>query len=357
MATYRPDASLIVQSDGTILAEVAAPDYPEARRKLARFAELEKSPEHVHTYRVTPLSLWNAAAAGMRADEIVAALEEHSKYELPQSVLASVKDYLGRYGRAWLEGTGDPRMLRLRVADAFLADVLASSPAGLVLRRRVAPDAFDVPAVLRGEVKQALMKAGWPVDDRAGFEAGEPMALSLRETTLRGAAFALRPYQDEAAEVFLAGGAHGVVALPCGAGKTVVGMAAMARVGESTLVLCSSTTAARQWVAELLDKTSLRPEDVGEYTGLAKEVRPITVATYQILTHRPGARRRARNAPELGPADYPHFALFTARRWGLVIYDEVHLLPAPVFRMTAEHPGAAPSRAHRHAGARGRARG
>jgi DNA excision repair protein ERCC-3 len=314
---------------------VAAPDYPEARRKLARFAELEKSPEHVHTYRVTPLSLWNAAAAGMQATEIVAALEDHSKYDLPQPVLASVQDYLGRYGRAWLEPTDDPERLRLRVADAFLADVLASSPAGVLLRRRDGPTAFDVPAVQRGEVKQALMKAGWPLDDRAGFDRGEPLAITLREQTLRGAPFALRPYQDEAAEVFLAGGAHGVVALPCGAGKTVVGMSVMAHVGESTLVLCSSTSAARQWVSELLDKTSLTADDIGEYTGQAKEVRPVTVATYQILTHRPGARRRAKGAPELGPGDFPHFALFTARRWGLVVYDEVHLLPAPVFRMTA----------------------
>jgi len=332
---YRPDAALIVQSDGTILAEVAAPDYTEARGKLARFAELEKSPEHVHTYRVTALSLWNAAAAGMKSGDVVAALEAHSKYELPANVLEEVKEQLARYGRLRLERAGDAGTLRLATADAFLADVLARSKAAPLLGRRVAPDAFELPLLLRGEVKQALLKLGWPVDDRAGFEAGEPLAVALREETLRGAPFTLRSYQHEAVEVFVAGGAHGIVALPCGAGKTVVGMAAMARVGENTLVLCSSTTAARQWIGELLDKTTIRPEEIGEYTGDAKEIRPITVATYQILTHRPGARRRAKSDPDLAPADYPHFSIFTARPWGLVIYDEVHLLPAPVFRMTA----------------------
>ncbi len=335
MPAYRPDAALIVQSDGTILAEVGAPDYPEARGKLARFAELEKSPEHVHTYRVTPLSLWNAAASGMKPGDVVAALEAHSKYELPPNVLADVTEQIARYGRLRLEKGGDAGTLRLVAADPFLADVLARSKAAPLLGRRAAPDVFELPVLLRGEAKQALVRLGWPVDDRAGFEPGEPLAVGLREETLRGAAFALRSYQDEAVEVFVAGGAHGIVALPCGAGKTVVGMAAVARVRESALVLCSSTTAARQWIAELLDKTTLGPEQIGEYTGDAKEIRPVTVATYQILTHRPGARRRAKADLDLGPAGYPHFSLFTARPWGLVIYDEVHLLPAPVFRMTA----------------------
>ncbi len=335
MSVYRPDAALIVQSDGTILAEVAAPDYAEARGKLARFAELEKSPEHVHTYRVTPLSLWNAAAAGMKAEEVVAALEAHSKYDLPPNVLADVKEQLGRYGRIRLERAGTADTLRLVAADPFLADVLARSKAAPLLGRRAAPDAFELPILLRGEVKQALLRLGWPVDDRAGFEPGEPLDVALREETLRGAPFGLRPYQDEAVEVFVAGGAHGIVALPCGAGKTVVGMAAMARVRENTLVLCSSTTAARQWIGELLDKTTIRPEEIGEYSGDAKEIRPVTVATYQILTHRPGARRRAKAGAELSPSDFPHFSLFGARPWGLVVYDEVHLLPAPVFRMTA----------------------
>jgi DNA excision repair protein ERCC-3 len=331
---YRPDAALIVQSDGTILAETSAPDYAEARGKLARFAELEKSPEHVHTYRVTPLSLWNAAAAGMVSGDVVAALEAHSKYDLPPNVLSEVKEQLGRFGRLRLEPTPAAGLLRLVAADPFLAGMLERSKAAPFLGRRVAEDAFELPLMLRGEVKQALLKLGWPVDDRAGFVPGEPLAVSLREVTHRGAPFALRPYQQEAVEVFLAGGAHGVVALPCGAGKTVVGMAAVARVGESALVLCSSTSAARQWIGELLDKTTVRPEEIGEYSGDAKEIRPITVATYQILTHRPGARR-AKGDTGLAPADYPHFSLFTARPWGLVVYDEVHLLPAPVFRMTA----------------------
>jgi len=184
----------------------------------------------------------------------------------------------------------------------------------------------------RGEVKQALVKLGWPVDDRAGFESGEPLHVELRERTLGGAPFTVRPYQAEASDAFHASGAHGVIALPCGAGKTIVGMAALARIRETALVLCASTTAARQWKAELLDKTTLREEDVGEYTGEAKAIRPVTVATYQILTHRPGRRS---GTADTDPASFPHFALLTARPWGLVLYDEVHLLPAPVFRMTA----------------------
>jgi len=331
VATYRPDAPLIVQSDGTILAETAAPGYTDARARLARFAELEKSPEHVHTYRVTPLSLWNAAAAGMTAEEIERALADHSKYDLPQNVLAGIREQVSRYGRLRLERSGDGGLL-LVAADAFIAELVAKSKAARYLGRRAGPDRFEVALLHRGEVKQALVKLGWPVDDRAGFESGEPLHVELRERTRGGAPFTVRPYQAEASDAFHASGAHGVIALPCGAGKTIVGMAALARIRETALVLCASTTAARQWKAELLDKTTLRDDDVGEYTGEAKAIRPVTVATYQILTHRPGRRG---GTADTDPASFPHFALLTARPWGLVLYDEVHLLPAPVFRMTA----------------------
>ncbi len=331
MPAYRPDAPLIVQSDGTILAETAAPGYPDARARLARFAELEKSPEHVHTYRVTPLSLWNAAASGLSADEIERALDNHSKYDLPANVLAAIREQISRYGRLRLE-RGEGGGLALVAADAFVAGIVAGSKAARFLGRRLAPDRFEVPLLHRGEVKQALVKLGWPVDDRAGFEPGEPLDLALRPSTLRGEPFAVRPYQAEAADAFHASGAHGVIALPCGAGKTIVGLAALARVRETALVLCASTTAARQWRAELLDKTTLREEDVGEYTGETKAIRKVTLATYQILTHRPGGRAAAGDED---PSAFPHFALLTARPWGIVVYDEVHLLPAPVFRMTA----------------------
>ncbi|MGC4000496.1 MAG: DEAD/DEAH box helicase [Anaeromyxobacter sp.] len=334
MATYRPEAALIVQSDGTILAEVGAPDYPVARAKLARFAELAKSPEHVHTYRITPLSLWNAAASGMGEAEVVAALLEHSKYDVPQNILAEVREQLGRYGRLWLEQGDRPGVLLLRASDPYLARVLELSRAGALLGRQLEPGVFELPVERRGDVKQALIAVGWPVDDRAGVVPGEGMPCQLRSVTVGGAPFALRPYQSDAVELFAAGGAHGVICLPCGAGKTLVGLGAMARFQESTLVLCASTTAARQWLAEALDRTTLQAGDAGEYTGAGKSVRPFTVATYQILTHRPGGRKPTPEAP-LRAEDFPHFELFNARRWGLIIYDEVHLLPAPVFRMTA----------------------
>ncbi len=320
---YQPHKPLIVQSDGTVLLEVDNPEYPQARDVLAAFAELERSPEHIHTYRITPLSLWNAAAAGWTAERILAGLERYSKYEVPPNVRREVQELIGRYGRLKLiQEAGE---LRLVGDDPALVARIARD-------RRVArhligprgPLAWAVDPGARGWLKQALVKIGFPAEDLAGYVEGAPLEVALREVTRSGRPFRLRPYQQEATAAFLASG-NGVVVLPCGAGKTIVGLAALAGLKTQTLILATNTVAVRQWIAEILDKTTLSEEEVGEYSGERKEVRPVTVTTYQILTYR---RRKE--------GDYPHFALFDRQNWGLIIYDEVHLLPAPVFRMTAQ---------------------
>ncbi len=319
---------LIVQGDHTILLEVANPRYAEARDALARFAELVKSPEHIHTYRVTPLSIWNACAVGETAETIVGALQRLSRYALPGHVGASVRDFAARYGCLKLHRC-DGAALRLAARDRPLAEELAHQKTlAPFLRARVSPLEFEVAAVDRGRLKQALIRLGFPTEDLAGYLAGEEIPLALRPVARSGRPFAPRAYQGEAAEIFHAGGADrggsGVIVLPCGAGKTIVGMACMALVRASTLILATSVTAARQWKTELLDKTTLTADDIGEYSGDRKEVRPVTIATYQILTHRPGK-----------DSAFTHFTLFDQRNWGLIIYDEVHLLPAPVFQITA----------------------
>jgi len=327
-----PTNPLIVQSDGSILLEVASPRYVEARDLLARFAELEKSPEYIHTYRVTPLSLWNAASAGMRIDDILTPLAAFSKYPIPENVLRDIREYLGRYGRVRLlreDGelflVSDDLPLMVEIAGTATVKPFIT-PTGVATRLRVQPG-------LRGHVKQALVKIGYPVEDLAGYVNGESLTFRLRETTVAGLPFSVRAYQREAVEVFHAGGTaqggSGCIVLPCGAGKTIVGMAAMSALQTSTLILSPNTVAVRQWIDELLDKTTLTPDEIGEYTGLQKQIRPVTVSTYQVMTY-----HTRKNGP--GEGEYPHFSLFNARDWGLIIYDEVHLLPAPVFRITAE---------------------
>lgn len=325
---YRPENPLIVQGDHTILVEVDSPRYADAREHLARFAELVKSPEHVHTYRVTPLSVWNAAAAGVSASKIESCLKEYAKYNVPAHVLTEIRDYAGRYGRLKLHANGEA--LRLSVADAPLAEEIWHSPeARKYLDSRDGPLGFHVLPLDRGRLKQALVKLGWPVEDLAGYVDGEALDVSLREVTRGGEPFSLRPYQWASVNVFHAGGeaagGSGVITLPCGAGKTIVGLGAMAKVGASTLILATGTTAVRQWMREILDKTSLRSDQVGEYTGQTKDIRAVTVTTYQILTY-----RRSKQD------DFLHMDLFNGRNWGLIIYDEVHLLPAPVFQYTAD---------------------
>ncbi len=309
---------LIVQSDRTLLLEVDHPDAEACRADIAPFAELERSPEHVHTYRLSSLGLWNAGAAGHDAEQVVDALLRWSRYAVPQALLVDVAEVMGRYGRLRLEV--DPvHGLVLRTTDlAVLTEVLRAKQVAPIVGARIDDHTVVVPRGERGRLKQALLKAGWPAEDQAGYVDGAAHPILLHE----GQGFDLRPYQRQAVDAFFAGGS-GAVVLPCGAGKTLVALAAMARAGARTLILVTNTVAARQWRAELLARTSLTEAEIGEYSGERKEIRPVTLATYQIMT----TRRRE---------TYTHLDLFSAEDWGLVIYDEVHLLPAPVFRMTAE---------------------
>jgi DNA excision repair protein ERCC-3 len=317
------DGALIVQSDRSVLLEVHHPKADAARAAIAPFAELEKSPEHVHTYRLTSLALWNARAAGLPPEQVTAALAEHSRYPVPPSLLADVAETMGRYGRLVLRGGADGGLLLTSSDPAVLEEVARARQAAPLLGRRLGPDRFEVPLAERGRLKQALLALGWPADDQAGYVEGTPLAIELRAThAATGAPFALRRYQRESVAAFAAAGS-GVIVLPCGAGKTLVGIGAMAAVGARTLILVTSTLAARQWRDELLARTGLAAGRVGEYSGARKEVAPVTIATYQVLVTRRGGR-------------YAHLDLLSREDWGLIVYDEVHLLPAPVFRMTAE---------------------
>ena len=323
------DNPLIVQSDATVLLEVAAPKAGDARAALARFAELEKSPEHIHTYRITPLSLWNAASAGVAADDVAATLTDYAKYPVPDGVLVDVRDQMARYGRLRIVRDFDSGALALTTAEpALLEEVARDRDVATLLGERLDGNRFALALGDRGPLKQALLRLGWPAADEAGYVDGTALDVGLRAT--------LRTYQSEAVASWWADGSaaggNGVLVLPCGAGKTVIGLAAMAQAGASALVVATSILAARQWIAELTDKTDIDPDQVGEYSGERKQIRPITIATYQVLTWR--APDAGDDAP-LAQA-HPHLALFDAQRWGLVIYDEVHLLPAPVFRATAQ---------------------
>jgi len=313
---------LIVQSDKTLLLEVDHPDAEAARRDIAPFAELERAPEHVHTYRVTPLGLWNARAAGHDAEQVVHALVEHSRYPVPQALLVDVAETMARYGRLTLTKeslTGeDEPVLVLRTTDrAVLAEVLRHKKISPLIGDRVDEDTVRVHASERGHLKQELLKVGWPAEDLAGYVDGEAHPIDLDT-----ADWSLRPYQQQAVDGFWDGGS-GVVVLPCGAGKTLVGAGAMARSSTTTLILVTNTVSARQWREELLRRTTLTEDEIGEYSGSRKEIRPVTIATYQVLT----LKRKG---------IYPHLDLLDARDWGLILYDEVHLLPAPIFRMTAD---------------------
>ena len=311
------DGPLIVQSDKTLLLEIDHADAAACRRAIAPFAELERAPEHMHTYRLTPLGLWNARAAGHDAEQVVAVLLEYSRYPVPHSLLVDVAETMARYGRLQLM-THPVHGLVLHSLDrAVLEEVLRSRRTAGLLGARLDDDDVVVHPSERGHLKQVLLKLGWPVEDLAGYVDGEAHAMSLNQT-----GWTLRPYQEQAVEGFWHGGS-GVVVLPCGAGKTLVGAAAMARSQTTTLILVTNTVSARQWRDELLRRTSLTEDEIGEYSGARKEVRPVTIATYQVLT----TRRKG---------IYTHLELLDARDWGLILYDEVHLLPAPIFRMTAD---------------------
>jgi DNA excision repair protein ERCC-3 len=309
---------LIVQSDQTLLLEVDHLDSQACRGEIAAFAELERSPEHVHTYRVTPLGLWNARAAGIEPDQVTAALRRWSRFPVPDALVAGIVETMSRYGRLVLED--DPRhgLVLMATDRAVLEEVVRAKSVTPLLGPRIDTDHVVVYRENRGRMKQALIKLGWPAEDRAGYADGTAHPISLHQE----GEFQLRPYQVQAADAFVASGS-GVVVLPCGAGKTAVAMAAMAAVSTRTLVLVTNTVAARQWRTELLAHTSLRSDEIGEYSGERKEIRPITIATYQIVIKKRGGLS-------------PHMDALSAEDWGLIIYDEVHLLPAPVFRMTAD---------------------
>ena len=308
---------LIVQSDKTLLLEVDHPDATACRMAIAPFAELERSPEHVHTYRLTPLGLWNARAAGHDAEQVVDALLRFSRYPVPHALLVDVADTMDRYGR--LQLVNDPAHgLVLRALDrVVLVEVAKSKKLAGMLGAFIDPDTIAVHPSERGRLKQSLLKLGWPAEDLAGYVDGEAHAIALEQEDWH-----LRDYQRQAVESFWAGGS-GVVVLPCGAGKTLVGAAAMAEACATTLILVTNTVAGHQWKRELLARTSLTEDEIGEYSGEKKEIRPVTIATYQVLTLKRGGI-------------FPHLNVFDARDWGLIIYDEVHLLPAPMFRFTAD---------------------
>jgi DNA excision repair protein ERCC-3 len=326
---FDPENPLIVQSDNTLMLETMGERFAPARDALARFAELVKSPEYLHTYRITPLSLWNAAAAGVGVEDVVGALERWAKYPVPPNVPQGIRETMARYGRLVLRADGDALVLEADT-DALMAEVRALKAARPFLGRRLDARRTTIATGHRGELKQALISHGLPVRDLAGFRDGGRLEVGLSPALPDGAGWSLRTYQEQAVDAFLAGpkgtgeGGSGVVVLPCGAGKTIVGLTALARLGMKTLILCTNITALRQWRAEIIEKTTLTEDEVGEYSGETKDVLPVTLTTYQMLTWRPSRDH-----------DFVHFGLFDREDWGLVIYDEVHLLPAPVFRTVA----------------------
>ena len=307
---------LIVQSDKTVLLEVDHPDSAAARTALAPFAELERAPEHVHTYRITSLALWNARAAGHDAEQVVDVLETYSRFPVPQSLLVDVAETMSRYGRVRLQAHPAHGLILESEEPAILTE-LSRGKVGKLLGSRIDDNTIAVAPSERGRLKQELLKAGWPAEDLAGYIDGESHPIALNED-----GWHLRDYQEYATDAFWSGGS-GVVVLPCGAGKTIVGAAAMAKAQSTTLILVTNTVAGRQWRDELLRRTTLSANDIGEYSGEKKEIKPITIATYQVVTRKTKGEYRA-------------LELFDSRDWGLIIYDEVHLLPAPVFRMTSD---------------------
>lgn len=334
--SYNPQNPIIVQGDKSVLLEVDNDLYQAARDVLARFAELEKSPEYVHTYRITPLSLWNAASTGLDPSTILDGLERYSKYPVPGNVRVDIADYVSRYGRVKLTWR-DKDLVLLSDDTALIAELARQKSLSPYIIARLDDLTLQMEPARRGHIKQALVNIGYPAEDLAGYVDGEALEIQLRLLTAAGMPFALRDYQREAGDIFYVGGAahggSGVIVLPCGAGKTMVGMGVMAEMQCNTLILSPNTVAVRQWIDELLDKTTLTEDQIGEYTGQRKEIRPVTISTYQTMTYRKRGSKKT-GIPLL--EQFPHFELFDKRDWGLIIYDEVHLLPAPVFRITAD---------------------
>ena len=311
------EGPLIVQSDKTALLEVDHPQASDARHDLAIFAELERAPEHIHTYRITRLGLWNARAAGHDSDFVLGVLDKYAKFAVPGSVRADITETMGRYGRLVIQRSEDGELELFSTDRAILLEASRHRKISELLDGPISNEAFRIQPWARGQVKQELLKLGWPAEDFAGYAEGTPHEIDLVQGE-----WAIRNYQTQAVEKFWAGGS-GVVVLPCGAGKTIVGAAAMAVAKTNTLILVTNTVSARQWKSELLKRTTLTEDEIGEYSGSLKEVKPVTIATYQILT----TKRKS---------EYAHLALLNANDWGLIVYDEVHLLPAPIFKMTAD---------------------
>jgi len=311
------DGPLIVQSDKTLLLDIDHPMSTECRRAIAPFAELERSPEHIHTYRLTPLGLWNARAAGHDAEQVIDTLIKYSRYAVPHSILIDVAETMSRYGRLRLEMDPVHGLILITTDAAVLEEVIRAKKIAPLLGARIDAETITVLPSQRGQIKQSLLRLGWPAEDFAGYVDGQAHDISLVQKDWK-----IRPYQELAAEGFWHGGS-GVVVLPCGAGKTIVGAAAMAHAKATTLILVTNTIAARQWREELLKRTTLNEDEIGEYSGAKKEIRPVTIATYQVMT-------KKKNGV------YAHLDLFDSYDWGLIIYDEVHLLPAPIFRFTAD---------------------
>ena len=319
---------LIVQSDNTLLLEVDHSDFEAARDAISPFSELEKSPEHIHTYRITPLSLWNAAASGLNTDDILAELKIYSRYEIPQPVTTTIKEQMKRYGLLSLVMENDELILCSK-DPILLNEMTHNKKLQNYLIERLDAERIRVKKIYRGHIKQALIKTGFPVEDLAGYEEGDPCEINITPAGIDETGLELRDYQNSAINAFHRGGGpdggSGVVVLPCGAGKTIIGIGAMDVLKTETLILVTNTIALRQWKDELLAKTDITPDMIGEYSGDKKEIKPVTIATYNILTYR-------KNKKE----EFLHFDIFNSKNWGLIIYDEVHLLPAPVFRMTSE---------------------
>ena len=311
------EGPLIVQSDKTLLLDIDHPLSTECRRAIAPFAELERSPEHIHTYRLTNLGLWNARAAGHDAELVIDTLIKYSRYAVPHSLLVDVAETMSRYGRLRLEADPVHGLILITTDVGVLEEVIRAKKIAPLLGARIDPETIVVHASQRGAIKQSLLRLGWPAEDFAGYVDGQAHEIALKQNDWK-----IRPYQELAAEGFWHGGS-GVVVLPCGAGKTIVGAAAMAHAKATTLILVTNTVAARQWREELLRRTTLNEDEIGEYSGAKKEIRPVTIATYQVMT-------KKKNGV------YSHLDLFDTHDWGLIIYDEVHLLPAPIFRFTAD---------------------
>jgi DNA excision repair protein ERCC-3 len=340
---YNPTNPIIVQGDFSVLLEAHHSDFETVRSGLSAFADLEKSPEHIHTYRITPLSLWNAAATGQTATEVLEFLMAYVKFPLPSNVCRDIQGYMGRYGLVKLmayppmivESENDKTAVPGEFLYLYSQDIptimaiVGHKETKAIFSGQLDEHTLVLPAGKRGIIKQLLVKIGYPVEDLAGYVDGETLAVSLRDTDIVGRKFSLREYQRQAVDLFYDGGKEtggsGVLVLPCGAGKTIIGIGAMEKIGMNTLILTTSTSAVHQWMREIIEKTDLPPEMVGEYSGDKKDISPVTVTTYQMVTYRP-----VKNGP------FPHFEIFNARAWGLVIYDEVHTLPAPVFQVTAE---------------------